>query len=127
MSAGNFTTVGYDADYTTGAVHPIRVQPETLDAQTQGIPAVDNVASAAAITNPISAQVSASTRSLGLHARVIYMRVQTTPPATYSVGSRVRIPALTDAFYAAAQRKGTVVTYLGVNWVVTGARPEIAR
>lgn len=120
MSAGNFVTVSYNASYAA-TIHPIRIQPETSGAT---IGATDNNPVTDAPTSPISAQVSRSTRSLGLHARVVYAKVSGTPPTGYSTNARVKIPALTLAFFGAAV-KGVTMTYLGADWVVTGRRAEV--
>lgn len=122
MSSGNFVTVSYNASYAA-TIHPIRIQPETSAA---AIGATDNNPVTDAPTNPISAQVSKSTRSLGLHARQVFAKVDGVPPTGYSTNARVRIPALTAAFYGAAV-KGVTMTYLGADWIVTGRRAEVVR
>jgi len=129
MSAGRFVFTFYDADYGDGtAIHPIRVQEETLEAEVVGGTEV-NAPTGTASTNPISASVSDSTRSLGLHARILYLElaVGATPPTGYKEGSRVRIPALSKDFYAAATAGNQQVTYLGTTWRVTGSRQEKTR
>jgi hypothetical protein len=129
MSAGRFVFSFYDADYGAGtAIHPVRVQEETLDATVVGT-AETNTPVGTAATNPISASVSDSTRALGLHARLVYMELAAgaTPPATYKEGSRVKIPALSKDFYAAAAAGNQQVTYLGTTWRVTGTRAEKTR
>jgi len=128
MSAGLFLDSFYQADYTAGAIHPIRIQPETTDAQATGTAGVvANSPATGPATVPISAQVSKSTRSLGLHARVIYLKIDGTPPVGYALSSRVRLPCLNIAFFQAARAKGTAVDYLGATWIVTGSRAEVAR
>lgn len=122
MSAGSFVTTVYDADYEA-VLHPIRVQPETLLA---AIGTTTNAATVGTPDNPISARISSSTRSLGLHARAVFLKIAGTPPTGYAVGSKVRIPALTTTFFAAAV-KGAVVDYLGTTWTVTGRRAEVVR
>jgi hypothetical protein len=125
MSAGAFRRSKYVADYGDGsAVHPIRVQPETLSAisgtQDNDEPNVD-------ITNPISAKISTGRRSLGLSPKFITLQLPdgTTPPTGYKAGSITRIPALTRAFYDSVS-KGSEVTYLGVIWEVVSKTPERA-
>lgn len=125
MSAGAFVNVRYVASYGDGdQIHPIRVQPETLAATADS---VENGASPLALTSPISANVSQSTRSLGLHARIVYARLSGTPPTGYATGSRIRIPALSEAFFNACAPKGTELTYLGTTWLTTGVRAEVVR
>lgn len=123
MSAGSFVNATYEADYGAGtAIHPIRVQPETIDA-TAG--STGN-GSGGAATNPISAQVSAGKRRLGLHARTVRLKLapETTPPANYSLNSVTVIPCLNKAFATAVATKGTGVTYLETAWVSAGFSAE---
>lgn len=122
MSAGAFTFTVYTASYADGAAHPIRVQPETLAATAGGI--ANAAADGVDANNPISAMVSASKRSLGLHARTVTLELTGTPPTGYKVGSRVRIPCLTEGFYDAVAIKGTPVTYLGTTWRTSYVTPE---
>lgn len=112
MSAGVFTTIGYEADYGDGtAVHPITVQPETLALTIGG---VTNAGSAVSnINNPISAQVSKSKRSSGLHARMVSFRFTGTPPTGYAVNQTLRLPLTTKDMSEVATR-GATGTYLGV-------------
>lgn len=125
MSAGLFTIARYAANYgDADQIHPIRVQPETLEADIGG---VLNGSSALELTSPISATVSRSTRALGLHARVIFARLTGTAPTGYAAGSLIRIPALSEAFFNAAAIPGTSMTYLGTTWRITGVRAEVAR
>ena len=127
MSAGAFINSRYAANYAAATIHPIRVQPETIAASAAAPGgAVTNDPPADPTTNPISAQVTKSTRSLGLHARLISIKVTGTPPTGYLAGSTVRLPALTPAF-AAAAIKGVVITYLGATWEVIGTRAEVTR
>jgi hypothetical protein len=124
MSAGVFTETFYLADYTVDAVHPIRVQPETI-AATDGT--VDNDPPAPVGVIPISARVSGSRRGLGLFSRTVTMKVAGTPPTGYSATSIVRIPVLTPTAYAAFRPKGTIITYLGTTWTVLSGQAEVAR
>ncbi len=122
MSAGAFSDTFYGASYGN-FTHPIRVQPETLAAE---INAIGNDPPAGPADNPISASVSRSTRSLGLHARLVFAKLAGTPPTGYAAGARVRIPALTAAFFDEATKNATM-TYLGTTWTVTGRRSEVQR
>lgn len=127
MSAGNFVTARYGASYDPAELHPIRVQPETLLASAEApTGAVVNAGLTAPLTSPISAQVTKSTRSLGLHARLVTLKIQGTPPPGYLAGTTVRIPALTPVFFNAC-KIDTVVTYLGTSWKVVGTRAEKTR
>lgn len=125
MSAGAFGKTFYQASYGGGAnIHPIKIQPETLAATTG---AEDNDPPTGPITNPISAQVGGGRRSIGLHARILYLQLLGTPPTDYSAGSRTKIPALTPTFYAAAIAPGVTITYLGTTWKVIGSSDEKVR
>lgn len=127
MSAGSFSLSRYGASYLATAVHPIRVQAETLLAVTIGGTPVTNAPPAGAVNNPISAVVSNGRRSRGLTPRSIRIRLTGTPvPATYSPGSVTTLPALTAAFFAACT-VGTTLTYLGSTWTVVGQLPELAK
>lgn len=125
MSAGAFIIAVYSATYNSGAErHPIRIQPETLAA---AVGSTVNAQSDSPATNPISAQVSKSKRSLGLHARTVSLKLATgsTPPqGGYTANSTTRIPALQEAFYNACATKGTPVNYLGTVWETTGVSAE---
>lgn len=125
MSAGTFGKTFYQASYGGGTnIHPIKVQPETIAASTGD---ADNDPPTGPITNPISAQASGGRRSIGLHARIIYLQLLGTPPAEYSAGSRTKIPCLTEAFYNAAIAPGATISYLGTTWKVIGSSEEKVR
>lgn len=124
MSAGPFTLETYGSSYDPQQSHPIRVQPETLAASVGG---TANNPLVGAPTSPISALVSSSARSLGLHARIVYMRLNGAAPVGYSSLSRARLPILDPANFAAFAVKATVVDYLGTTWQVTGSRAEVTR
>jgi len=129
MSAGVFTTSFYSASYGGGTnVHPIRVQPETLEATVGGT--ITNEPSASATTSPISALVSRNRGSKGLLARIIYLElgIDETPPEGYSIRSRTKIPILTEDFYNAAIAPGNpIIQYLGAAWTVAGSSAEVAK
>lgn len=122
MSAGPFVISRYAASYGgSTAIHPIRVQPETLSADIAG---TTNDPPAGALNNPISASASKSKRSFGLGARSITLRGPvTSPPTGYLPGGLTKIPCLTTAFYNLAV-KGTEVDYLGVTFTVVSQSPE---
>lgn len=124
MSAGPFIISRYEATYGTPTeIHPIRVQPETTGAFSDtGI----NTPPVGDTTSPISAVVTRSRRGLGLHPRVISLRLLNDPPEGYSADSRIRLVCLTENFYVSAAVKGRVIGYLGTQWTVVGFSPEIA-
>lgn len=124
MSSGNFVISKYQATYSATAIHPVRVQPETLLASIAGTVAVVNSPPSGAVSNPIVASVRGSKRGNGLVCRRVTMRVSGTPPTGYLANGVTSIPALTPAFYNAAI-KGATMTYLGANWVVTGRSLEV--
>ncbi len=116
MSAGVFTKTKYAASYGDGtAIHPIRVQPETVSCTIGG---VANTAPTGAINNPISALVSRGRRSKGLIVRTVTLVAPATDqPANYKPLGLTTIPCLTTAFFNAAQAatSATTVSYNGVN------------
>lgn len=122
MSAGAFEISRYQAGYGAGtAIHPIRVQPETLAAEIDG---VANDAPTAAANSPISAHISKSKNEYGLRPRFVTLRAPaTSPPAGYQPRGITRIPALTPAFYNVATR-GKDCSYLGVTFTVVSQTVE---
>lgn len=127
MSAGVFAFTKYEADYASGAIHPIRVQPETLLAaspDTTGDPSVVNAAPSGDVTNPISALSKLSRREKGLRPRFVVLRLPSaSPPTGYKPSGLVRVVALTRAFYDDCLN-GQTVTYLGVACTVVSREPE---
>lgn len=127
MSAGSFVTSKYQASYGLGAnIHPIRVQPETLalSLSVSGT-ATANTAPTGAVTNPISARVSASKRTLGLSAATVGIKFSGTPPTGYAANQRINLPLLNNSIRAVT--KGATGTYLGASVVVVGVSPERAQ
>lgn len=129
MSNGQFTRTRYLVDYGAGtAIHPIRVQPETIDLV---VATNANDPPTGAVTNPISAVVSRGKRSRGLRPRLIALRTPTTSPPTGMLpGGITLVPALNKTIYAAAQAADddTDVTYLGnSNFKVAYVLQEEAR
>lgn len=126
MSAGAFSRVGYQASYNAAAIHPIRVQPETLALSvTIGGTAVTNTAATGAITTPTSVRVGGGRRRRGVNARLIRIQFSGTPPTGYKAGSTITLPALNAALLAAPN--GATGTYLGQPIVVIGTSPETTR
>jgi len=114
MSNGQFTRTRYAASYGSGDnIHPIRVQPETIDlvvATNSNDPPTGN------ITSPISAVVSRGKRARGLRPRMIALKTPaTSPPTGMLPGGIVLVPALNETIYNAAEAADddTDVTYLG--------------
>lgn len=126
MSAGSFVRVAYQASYNVAAIHPIRVQPETLQLSvTIGGTAVVNTAAAGAITTPAGVRVSAGRRSRGVNARLIRIRFSGVTPDGYQANSTITLPALNAALLGAPN--GATGTYLGQPIVVVGTSPETVR
>lgn len=124
MSSGAFQATKYQATYSNSAIHPIKVQPETIAASIGG---TTNAPPTGAVTNPISARVSGGKRTRGLVPRTVTLRAPATgAPTGYLPNGITRIPALTPAFSAVAIY-GASCTYLGATFVVVSALPEVAR
>lgn len=119
MSAGAFVRTFYQDD--DAEIHPIRLQPETLQAQFDG---ADNDAPAGPVTSDISAQVSGSRRGLGLFARYVVMVFTAAPPTGYLAGQRYRVVVPTLAIYNAIG-VNDAGTYLGVAAQVVSKFDEV--
>jgi hypothetical protein len=124
MSAGNFLRSRYAASYGAGtAIHPIRVQPETLAASIGG---TTNDPPEGAISNPISASVSRGKREKGLKPRTISIQFPATgQPTGYKASGTTVIVGLTIEFWNLAI-PGAVINYLGVACTVIGRSAEEA-
>lgn len=118
MSAGAFQVSKYETD--AGAIHPIRVQPETLAA---AIGETANTAPDGETDGEGSASVGRGRRANGINARLVRLKFGNTPPAGYLANGTTTIPALTPEFYDAATR-GATGTYLGAAVTVSGRSPE---
>lgn len=125
MSAGSFVKATYKASGLGGATCRILVQPETLEAMSDG---VLNASVSGLPTLALSVQVRGSKRTLGIVARTVYLKigVSIVPPDGYVIGSRTSIPALTPEFFNACMQSG-FCTYLGGLWEVTGGKAETIR
>jgi hypothetical protein len=126
MSSGIFTKTRYAAEYGDGTnIHPIRVQPETLNL---AIATVANTAPTGAITNPISAQAGTGRKRLGLHARTVTLQAPATgQPTGYAANGLTTVPLLNTAIYSQAliADSATTVSYLGVStWRVSYVTDE---
>lgn len=127
MSSGSFTIVGYAATYNATQVHPIRIQPETLNLTVTigGDPVGNDAEPVGNINNPISAVVSNGRRSKGLNARLIRVTFGDGPPTGYAVNSTIALPALNPALLAAPE--GATGSYLDTPITVVGTTPEKVR
>lgn len=126
MSAGAFLRSRYQATYDGDAIHPIRVQPETIAMAEEGAPTNTNAPPSGSITNPISAVVSRSSRALGLKPRKFNLQLTGTPPTGYVAGSKVSVPVLTPGFFIEVPINDEV-TYLGTTWQVISKTEEEVR
>lgn len=127
MSAGRFTRRRYAAVYDDTAIHPIRVQPETLLLTIGG---TANTAPTGAVTNPISAVVSRGVRSLGLRPATVTLQwIGSEASDEGNIGSTT-VPLLNATIRTAASTAddATAVSYLGsTNWRVAGYTEEEAK
>jgi len=121
MSSGAFKISKYSST-KTGLVHPIRIQPETLDLTLGGN---SNDEPSGAVSSPISAQVSQGKRSLGLNARTVTVTWAGTPPTGYAAGGSITLPWLDEANFSTLVR-GTTGTYLETACRVVGTSEEKA-
>jgi hypothetical protein len=124
MSQGSFLLTRYAADYGDGTnIHPIKVQPETaeLSVVVGGSPIV-NTPPAGALTNPISAKVSNSRRSLGLTPAKITFKFAEPIPTGFASNVTITVPILDKAMRNAI--KNATGTYLTFPIVVVSVSPE---
>ena len=121
MSAGAFTRTFYESD--TGLIHPVRLQPETLDAV---FDSTDNDPPAGPTTSEISAQVTGSRRGLGLFARYVTVSFTATPPAGYLAGGTYRITVPDPAVFDAITPLSTG-TYLSTAIIVISKTAEVRK
>jgi hypothetical protein len=119
MSSGAFVNSFYSSE-STGATHPIRIQPETAALVLGG--ATNAAPSGAGAVAP-SAQVSQSSRSLGINARTVTVRL-TAALTGYQSGARIKLPWLDSTTFAAIVPKVTTGTYLGTAVIVVGKKAE---
>jgi len=119
MSAGAFVLTNYETD--NGAVVPIKLQPETLQATFGG--GANTPPSGTPDAGYPSATVSGSKRSIGIHPRTVTIRITGGLPLGYLNNQTHRIPCLTEAAYTAAT-KGAAAGYLGGTGTVVGKSPE---
>lgn len=124
MSSGNFVNTVYEASYGSGVRHPIRTQPEVLEA---AFGSVNNDGSADPANNPISATISRGRRAKGLIPRTVTLRLtEGATLANYKPLGVTKIPIFQfDVWTGIAV--GSICVYLGVDWEVIGKSPELAR
>lgn len=124
MSAGKFVSTKYQAQYGVGnAVHPIRVQPETL---TLTLDSVANSAPTLPISSPVSARVSGGRRLLGLNAQLVRLNWIGAVPNGYDPVGTLTVPLLAPAIREKAIA-GVEGVYLANPVRVTGTSPETVR
>jgi hypothetical protein len=121
MSGGPFENGRYESN-GTGAVHKIRVQPETKALELDG---VDNDYPAGAALGKPSAQVGRGKRSIGINARTVSIRL-TAPLSGYKTGSVITLPWFVPSTFDALPDVA-VGTYLGTACELVGKSAEKVR
>lgn len=122
MSGGPFVRARYSTDTT--AIHPIRLQPETLEA-TFGT--TENIQPTAPIDSQGAVSVRRGRRSYGIHARYVTVVFETDPPTGYLGGSPLKIPVPLLTVWQGIN-VGDSVTYLdGTGGIVISKTPELIR
>lgn len=121
MSEGSFESFIYSR--SDGSLHKITAQPETAELEVDG---VVNASVAGVANSDLVAQVSAGRRSIGLHARLIRLKVEDGGTSDVEVGSVLTLPWFNAAtFQAATEPPGKPFTYRdGISGVVSGNSPE---
>lgn len=118
MSAGDFQYSSYETD--SGAIHRIRIQPETLALSVGG---ATNNPPAGAVTGQGTVKVSKTRREFGIGARSVTIAWDGATPAGYSGDNITRIPVLTPATYNSIT-VGASGSYLGVDVVIVSKTAE---
>lgn len=120
MSSGPFVRTFYQLSAENGGeVAPIRLQPQTLEAQIAG---TANAAPPGPATIPGSATISQGRRSAGINARYVTIAWDGAPPTGYSsLTARITVP---DPVVYAGASLGSPVTYLDTSATVVGRTPE---
>lgn len=127
MSAGPFSVGRYQRN--DGTVHPVRCQPETVALTLGGDP--NNFPAAAGEgtqKSDISAQISGSRRSLGLHTRLVRVKFGSTAgaaPDGYSLGGAINLPVFQKSLWDSIS-KGDSGNYLGKVVTITSKTDEVA-
>ena len=121
MSTGNFVNALYQ-NGLDGAVHPCRVQPETLTADIGG---TVNAAAAGPQSSNLRAFSSERNRRGAVNMRKIGFRITAGGDNGYLVGSVIYIPVFQPANLAAMLIPANqTVSYNGATGVVVGSSPE---
>ena len=126
MSAGPFTTGRYQRD--DGTIHPIKTQPETAALELGGDANTFPAPAAGESKSDISAGISGSRRSIGLHARLVRVKFGSTDgaaPDGYQLGGAISLPVFQKALWDSIS-KGDSGNYLGKVVTVVGKSPEVA-
>lgn len=121
MSAGTFTRTFYADD--DGDIHPIRLQPETLEATFNS---VANAAPAGPTDSDISAQVTGSRRGLGLFARYVTVKFTSDVPPEYAANQVYKITVPSPTVYNGITVNSAGV-YLGEAIQVISKTDEVQR
>lgn len=120
MSSGVFTNSRYETN--AGAIHRIRVQPETLTASIGSA----NAAPTGTIDSAGTVRVGGGNREFGIKARSVTLRWTTNPPGGYAENQYIRLPILTETLYDSINL-GDTGTYLSTGVTVVGKNPERVR
>lgn len=126
MSTGSFIKSIYQSNFTANNLHPITIQPETLELEIGG---VANSAPAGPATSALRAFVSSRKRKGAINVRKIGVEVTASGTSGLSVGTVLYIPWLNPATFESrlfpADQTGTY--YDGATVQVVGSSPEYAR
>lgn len=116
MSAGPFLLSKYATD--AGAIHPIRIQPETATD--------DNAAPDGGAGNLPFVKISGSRRSYGIHPRKITLS-KTVGEADYDTAKAyAKLTVLTLAAFN-AYVIGSTIAYQGTDWIIASKTSETIR
>jgi len=118
MSAGAFDRAFYEDD--TGAIRPIRPQPETLAATFDG---VTNAGATGPATNNGFVQINKPRREFGTGGRFVTAEWAAAPPTGYKIGGSIKIVVPLTAVYNGITIFSAGV-YLGANIRIIGKTPE---
>ena len=121
MSAGAFEPGRYESN-ETGAVHAIRVQPETKALTLNSV--ANDYPTETTLTKP-SAQVSRGKRSIGINARTVSIRLTATLGG-YKAGSIITLPWFKKTTFDAIARDQTG-TYLSTACIVVFKTAETVK
>lgn len=116
---GSYVRARYETD--SGQIHPCRVQPESIIATINPLPAGQ-------VTNEGSVNMTPSRRRNGISARYVTLTWNegATPPTGYKPGGFLRLSILTPTAYQSLVT-GQTFQYQGSTVVVVGKNPEKIR